>query len=276
MEFRWLGTGGIEISSAGITLLIDPFFTRPSKLQVLFSRLSPKQDRISRHLERWGPILITHAHYDHLMDVPLIQAMTGAEVFCGGNALRLLRALGVEESGLRETRSGDEIRIGPFLVTVLPGDHVRFFGRIPLSGELGSELPPPRRLWDYRSDQFHNYHITTGEESLLLWNGPGVQGAPRADVLLLQPFYDARCYLRLIDAVRPLVVIPIHWDDFTRPLSEPPRILPAVGWGDRSLARCKDLEEFMVGAIPAGGRKLRVLIPKRMRRYDLKALPQRG
>jgi L-ascorbate metabolism protein UlaG (beta-lactamase superfamily) len=236
----------------------------------------PNTDRISRHVRGCDAILVTHAHYDHLMDVPMIQAMTGARVFAGGNASRLLRTFDVPASAIRETAADEQIGIGPFHISVLRGDHVRTLGGIPISGGLGNRLRPPQRVRDYRSDRVHNYHIAAGARRLLLWSGPRLRGAPRSDVLVLQPFYDGSYYQRLIDMVRPNWVIPVHWDDFTRPLSKPLQTLPAVPSLARLLPHRLDMEEFRAKVLAATDREISVLIPERLRRYDLNVLLSAG
>ncbi len=268
MNFRWLGVGGFELTAGGRVLLVDPFFTRPSVPQLLFQRLQPLEGRVSAHIRRCDAVLVTHPHYDHLMDVPAVYRLTECRVYGSPNSLSILRLAGVPEGSLHEIQDGMELRLGPFHVDVHPGDHVRILGRQPFTGELPAGLSPPFHATDYRMDACHNFLITSPGIRVLLWNGPSVQGAPGADVLLVQPFLDLRGYRQLLELVKPRQVIPIHWDDFTRPLSRPPRTimrLPSLRrpWPRRlDMARLKRrMEQF--------GKPAQVLIPEILKSYDL-------
>jgi L-ascorbate metabolism protein UlaG (beta-lactamase superfamily) len=60
-------------------LLIDPYFSRVDLLRVaLGSRIQPNASRINDGLRHLTPqpdaILVTHGHFDHLLDVPVVNA----------------------------------------------------------------------------------------------------------------------------------------------------------------------------------------------------------
>ena len=55
------------------------------------------------------------------------------------------------------------------------------------------------------------------------WSSEKVRLAPLADVLFVKPLQKPAYYEALLGIVQPRVVIPIHWDDFMRHLSQPLR-----------------------------------------------------
>jgi hypothetical protein len=60
------------------------------------------------------------------------------------------------------------------------------------------------------------------------------------------------------------LVIPIHWDDFSRPLDEPVRPMPVRSWLKRvTVVRFQEVVKRI--ALSA-----RVLVPERFRAYDLR------
>jgi hypothetical protein len=268
VKFRWLGVGGFELTVGERVLLVDPFFTRPSLPQVLFQRLAPLEGRVSPYVRRCDAVLVTHPHYDHLLDIPIVQRLTGCGVYGGPNSLSILRLAGVPEGSLHEIRDGMELRLDPFQVDVHPGDHVRILGRLPFAGELPAGLRPPLRAMDYRMDVCHNFLISSGGIRLLLWNGPTMKGAPGADVLLLQPFFGSHRYSQLLDLAKPRWAIPIHWDDFTRPLSRPMRSVMRLPSLRRPWLRRLKIDRFK-RRVEALGKPVHVLIPDILKSYDL-------
>jgi hypothetical protein len=59
--------------------------------------------------------------------------------------------------------------------------------------------------------------------SFLDWSSEQIHSAPPADVLFVKPHQEQAYYEALLGVVQPRVLIPIHWDDFMRPLSQPLR-----------------------------------------------------
>jgi L-ascorbate metabolism protein UlaG (beta-lactamase superfamily) len=268
LRLRWLGAGAVEVVAGGRTLLVDPFFTRPSIPRLLFHRLSSCEKRVAGALQGGDYVLITHSHYDHLMDVPIVHKMTGCAVYGSPNSLGLLRLFGLPEQVLGELHNGAQLALDPFEVDVLPGDHLRILGHIPIAGDLRRGLKPPLRVTDYRLDVCHNFLIVAQELRLLLWNGPWVEGALSADVLLVQPYFDTAMYQRLLNLVDPRYVIPIHWDDFTRPLSRPRRPMLKLPGLRRPWPRRMEIGGFR-RQIQGLARHVEVLIPDILQPYDL-------
>lgn len=224
LTFRWLGAAGLFFQADGRGLLVDPFFTRPPVSSLLtFKRVMPDAALVACHTPPADYLLITHAHYDHLLDAPEVLRMTGARAFGSPNAYALLRLHGLPEEQLVVIKPGDRLALGPFTVEVFPGCHTH----TPLDRWINGPLPrrlsagrerPPLRLADYRMDACFAFRIQAGGQSVLVGSHP----VP-ADAHFLIPYQQAGSLHALLQAVNPRRVIPIHWDDFTRPLSRPLR-----------------------------------------------------
>lgn len=268
ITFRWLGVAGFELSAASQTLLVDPFFTRPPFRKVLMGRVEPDEALVEKNISSGDFILVTHAHYDHLMDVPAAARKTGAAVFGSENTCKLLEICGVPPGNLRIIQPGDRLELGDFQVEVISAQHLRLPARRYRPGSLRPALQPPLRLRDYRMDGSFSFRITVGGRHILLWSGQSVTGAEPADILLTHFLSKPSFYKELLERVQPSLVIPLHWDNFFRPLSRPlkpswrpPRLGFPMWFRCRPEAFARTIARHPVSA--------RVLLPEIFERYDL-------
>lgn len=87
LSIQYLGVGGHLIKYDDVTLLTAPSFTNPHFMRVgPFMPISTDKERVDQYLPDVSDaemILVGHAHYDHLMDVPYImnQYATKADVY---------------------------------------------------------------------------------------------------------------------------------------------------------------------------------------------------
>jgi L-ascorbate metabolism protein UlaG (beta-lactamase superfamily) len=255
LAFRWLGVAGIELRADSQMLALDPFFTRPSLLQLLHP-LQSDASLAAEKLPACDVILVTHSHYDHLLDVPAVLRQTAA-IACGSpNTCQLLNLLGVPADQLKQVQVGDQLSFGAFQVQVIQGRHRaipfdRFF-----NGQLPSGLQPPLRAWDYRMDVCLGFLITVMGTRLLVC---AAQPQP-ADVLFAVAQETSSYYLNLFKGVQPSLFIPIHWDNFTRPLSRPLRRFARPG--KLSLMQINRLARQVLP-------HLNVIVPEIFREYTL-------
>lgn len=218
LTFRWLGVAGVELKAAGQVLAIDPFFTRPSIMNML-GPLSSDPSLAAEKLPECNVVLVTHSHYDHLLDVPEVLHHTGAVAYGSPNTCGLLRVLGVTEAQANEVHVGSTLSQGVFKVEVIRGQHSPIpFGWI-FNSELRPGLQAPLRVWDYRMDTCLGFSITAMGMRLLIC---AAEPQP-AQVLFAVAQESKKYYLRLFKGVQPSIFIPIHWDNFTRPLKKPLR-----------------------------------------------------
>ncbi len=236
LTFRWLGAAGVKLKAGGQVLALDPFFTRPSLVKMLHP-IDPDPSLAAEKLPECNMVLVTHSHYDHLLDVPEVLRHTGAAAYGSPNTCQLLRILGVPESQVNEVRVGDKLSLGAFKVEVINGQHSPIpFGWI-FSGRLRPDLKPGLRVQDYRMDICLGYCITVMGKRVLVC---AAEPQP-AEVLFAVSQESRKYYLRLFKGVQPRTFIPIHWDNFTRPLSKPLRRFTRPGrlplWRLTMLAR---------------------------------------
>ena len=216
LAFRWLGVAGVELRVDGQRLAVDPFFTRPS-LMGLINPVRPNAQLVAEKLPACEFVLVTHSHWDHIMDVPDVLCHTQATAIGSANTCQLLRVLGVPDLQLKETQAGDKLSLGAFEVEVIEGQHSPIpFGKS-FNGNLRQDLQPPLRLQDYRMDCCLGYCIQASGERVLV-----CAAQPHPAGLLFAVAQEPRdYYMRLFQGVQPHTIVPIHWDNFLRPLSKP-------------------------------------------------------
>lgn len=268
---RWLGVAGVELSYGGQVLAIDPFLTRPSLWRLLFAALRSDQGRVRAGLPVCDHVIISHSHYDHCMDLAAILQLANARAYGSPNTCRLMLAQGVAAQRLRQIEAGEQLELGPFAVDVLPAAHTRIFGRkTPFSGITLSSARPPKRFWHYRMDLNFGFLVTVDGMRVLVSPGEDPSQAVPADVLLVAAHRSSDHYRQLLERVRPRLLIPIHWDDFLRPLSAPLRAMP-----DPQARFSLPLVRLDLQALNAALNRLspglQVLLPEPMTRYRLRS-----
>jgi L-ascorbate metabolism protein UlaG (beta-lactamase superfamily) len=110
MNMRWFGTAAISYTQDGQTIIFDPFCGRNKKLGCI----SPQE------LATQGDIFITHGHFDHLADVPLILAENKAVVYCSQPTADTLISQGVPSERVKVVRPGQSLTVRHFSVPRQP------------------------------------------------------------------------------------------------------------------------------------------------------------
>jgi L-ascorbate metabolism protein UlaG (beta-lactamase superfamily) len=223
VTIRYLGVAGWQLATPSSSLLVDPYFTRMPPLRVAFGRAVPDSALIATHTPPADAVLVTHPHYDHLMDVPEAARASGGRVYASAQGCALLDALGVPAETTQPIAPGDRLEIGDFAVEVYPSTHRTILGRIPYLGPLRAGLRPPLRASDYRIDQLFSFRVTAGGVRVLIASGIDDEPQVAADVLMVGADASREQLARILEGARPRVVMPNHWDNMFRSLSRPAR-----------------------------------------------------
>lgn len=253
----------------GTTLLIDPYFTRVPLWRFLIGRLRPVPARVAEHTRTCDFVLVTHAHFDHLLDVPVVARLTGSRVLGSSNTCVILAACGVRPEMIKQIRVGDRLDLGPFEVEIFAAEHQRVpgFG----SGPVAPGLEPPLRAWEYRMDDDFSFLLTVNGRRVLVDSGGISLDMEPVDIAFVQPHLGPDHVASVLKGVQPSVVIINHWDDFFRSLSCPLRpFFTHPGWSSFPLRRL-DLSVFRC-FVKHTAPKTQVLVPEIFQIYTLDTL----
>ena len=273
VRVTYLGTNGYQFEFKGHALLVDPYFSRVDLLSVgLGSRIQPNPSRIDdglRHLaqtDAWSSafrrhgiapesrvnaelqtsskqdaILVTHGHFDHLLDVPAVMAKTQARLIASASSVDLAKRAGASSG--EAVKPGDVRRIGPWKIRVLSATHDRLFGKVPFdrppsqagvsaeaaysaeAAKAGSvKAGPPQRVADWICGEPLAFLIeVNGQRIYIDSGGTPAQLPPNEHVdlaILGMALPDSRARLHAaLERLHPRYILPSHQDDFFRPLS---------------------------------------------------------
>lgn len=255
LTYCWLGAAGLELVAQDYVLLVDPFFTRPGRAAlILGTRVLSDTALAARYAPRADALLITHPHYDHLMDAPGILRRTGAVAYGSPNTCNLLGWHVIPAAQRVCIRAGDRVVIGPFTIEVFPGYH----RPLPLGWGKNDALPVdaayplPLRLIDYRMDACYSFRITLEGCRLLIGSPCEIPGvAEPVSAAFIAPYQPSAEMAQVLRAFPPDLLVPIHWDDFNRPLRRPLRpmlVTPLPGEPAFPPLRRLDLAGFVAQA----------------------------
>ncbi|MBN1815667.1 MAG: MBL fold metallo-hydrolase [Anaerolineae bacterium] len=241
MLINWYGTAGFRVETGGRVFLIDPYLSRNAEACPVLS-FGPEG------VTEGDEIFLSHGHFDHMADVPQIARQTGAAVYCSAEAAGALRRQGVTDAQLVVARDGDGFDLGVYRAQCFHSTHVRFDLPLVVSTFLRSipsiltrpRLLPRPRHWP--QGQALSWRFTLAAENDRVVHHFGSAGCTEDELarltklgapdVLLFPLqgHSQICEIaaRVVEWLRPRVVIPHHHDDFYPPISQAVDIAPFV------------------------------------------------
>ncbi len=240
LEVTFLGVSTLLLRDGTAAVLVDGFFTRPGLLRTALGKIAPDGARIRAglalaHIEKLDAVVAAHSHYDHAMDAADVAMNTGAVVVGSTSTANIARGRGLPEDRIVTVEGTRSLEFGDLTVTLIPSRH---FPHGKAMGEIGAPLVPPVRALDYLEGGSFSILVERGQRSILVQSSAGfIEGAlagRHADVVYLgvgllgskDEAYREAYWRETVATVEARLVVPIHWDDFTRGLDEPLVALP--------------------------------------------------
>lgn len=230
VQLDWLGTSCFRLSCAGYTLIIDPYVSRAPLRSLLRRRPAlPDEQLVRRYIPEASAVLIGHAHFDHIVDAPMVSRLYDAPVYGSRSAARLMQIHGLADHAV-EVDPYRRYEVGPFSFSFTPSVHSKLvLGLyVPADGDISCEHFDELNAGAYRCGQVWGIHIEVEGVSIYHQGSADlIDSAVRArnvDLFLCGiagRAFSKRYMQRVLRALEPRVIIPHHFDDFFRPLSAP-------------------------------------------------------
>jgi L-ascorbate metabolism protein UlaG (beta-lactamase superfamily) len=230
IRVTYLGVNGFQFETNDHALLVDPYFTRVGLLSAGLDRpIRSDPNRVSEGLKHVRPrvdaVLVTHAHFDHLLDAPEIVRRTRARLLSGPTAVQLVESFGVSGNECEIVKPGNMRRIGPWTIRVFAAQHDRLFGKVPFDkceGKISSKSPVKASDWCVGEPL--GFVIEAAGKRIYIDSG-GVPGAPPdprikdVDLAILGvALPDSRDrFVEAVNRLRPRYILPSHQDDMFAP-----------------------------------------------------------
>jgi hypothetical protein len=91
-SLRSLGAACFALDADGQALLPDPFVSRVSFRRMMVGRIRSDPALVARYVKRAHYVLVSHAHFDHMLDAHEVMRLTGESAYGSANVCRLLAA----------------------------------------------------------------------------------------------------------------------------------------------------------------------------------------
>lgn len=280
LTVRFLGTSTLAFDDGQDVVLIDGYLSRPGVVALLTRPLRPDQAAIARHLKqadirRISALYVAHTHFDHALDSASLAKAYGAALHGSDTMAAIAAAEGVTAPVQRLT-SGQPSTVGAFQVTPFrtphsPGDVA--------AGATAADFRIPARARAYPEGGAHSFLIEHGTCRILIVPSAGYPGDAfhglRADIVMLGvgnlsrqgPDAVAAYWRDTVTATGAQLVVPIHWDDFSRSLDEPMKPFPyAIDRFDQTMKQLTAL----------AGDQLALRLPRAFVPMDWSGLPAGG
>ena len=243
VKVTFFGVSTLLFDDGETQILIDGFFSRPSLWRALITKIKSDttliDDMVTAYkMDRVEGLFVTHSHYDHALDVAYITKRTGATLYGSVSTLNVGRGGGVKQEQLSLFQPNENVQLGEFTVQVIPSKHSPGNALKDDGVIIDKPLSQPAKIKAYSEGGSFDFYITHQGRSIYVKPSPNfIEGALdslKADVVFMgiatvakqELAWQDKYYEQTVGRLKPSLVIPLHWDDFTHPLSDELVMLP--------------------------------------------------
>ena len=241
LRVQFLGNTNLLFSDGTTHILTDGFFSRPPASELLGGKVSPNravimEDLKQANITKLDALIPVHSHFDHAMDVGLVAKLTGATLIGSSSTINIGKGYGLPDNQMQIPPLNEPITIGQFTLTFIASRHWQYPDveqrALLLDQDIETPIVTPASIYEYKEGISYTLLIEHGTTKMVVNGSAGYKkdAIPDfdADILFLSiaglesmdETYNQDYQTHVIDAVQPEVLVPIHWDDFTVPLSK--------------------------------------------------------
>lgn len=232
---QFFGVSTILLRDGKKAVMTDGFFSRPSWGELAFHKIGPNDTRIDEVLAAGQvpdllALMVIHSHHDHALDSARVAARKHAALIGSESTAKIARGEGFD--GRIVPIVGREIitDFKPFHITVFKYPHSPGGVEPLLRGEIEKDLKPGAHSLEYREGGNFSFLIEDRDLRILIHASanfiPGMYAGRSADIVFLSigqlgqlnPKMASAYWHEVVERTGAKLVIPIHWDDFTKPL----------------------------------------------------------
>jgi len=240
LTVMFIGVTTLLFDDGETAIMTDGYFTRAPRESL--NSIQPDKDRIARSLQRAGvkslaAVIPLHSHFDHALDSPVVALQTGALLVGSESTANIARGYSFPEKRIRTVSNGETVSFGRFNVTFVISAHLPNNFAM---GEITAPLSVPAKATDFKVGDAYSVFIEHDGRTILVQGSagfvPGGLSGRRADVVYLgigglglrdTPYKDSY-WQELVRSVGARRVVPIHWDNFFKPVDEV--LIPDTGF----------------------------------------------
>ena len=236
----WLGVTTVLIDDGETQILVDGFFSRPGLADGILRRPVSNDAAIINFalhefgMRRLAAIIPAHSHFDHAMDVGAIANRSNASVVGSESTANIARGAGVPDDQIIIAGHGETYEFGQFKVRLFESRHgpIGWRGSVPLDGTVDEPLSLPAPISAMRLGTPWSIFVEHPQGNILVQGSSGfIEGGLadlQTDLVLLCTYglsslgkdYAERYWQEMVTTTGAKAVVPMHFDDFTRPFGE--------------------------------------------------------
>jgi L-ascorbate metabolism protein UlaG (beta-lactamase superfamily) len=237
VKITFFGVSTLLLDDGETQLMIDGFFSRPSILKVLTSKVSTDTATINKVISEYGvnrlkAIFVTHSHYEHALDAAYIAKQTNSVLHGSSSTFNIGLGGGLSAAQISIFDFEKEYKYGDFSVKVIPSKHSPAASYNDDLGKLiTTPIIQPAKAGDYVEGGSFDFLIHYKEHNIYIKPSAnyikdkltnikadvlflGVGGLSNQDSEFMNEYYH-----QTVETLMPKIIIPLHWDNFFQPFS---------------------------------------------------------
>ncbi len=240
LRATFLGCTTVLLDDGETAILTDGFFSRPCEIESVRRPIKPNREVIDQMLARAGikklaAVLVAHSHHDHALDSAYVAEKTDADLIGSKSTRYIANGQGFPCSRFHVPKNGDTFEYKRFKITIIESPHS---SHALFPGDIEKPLHSPAWIGQYHPGINYNFLIDHDGEKIAIIPSAGLISdrlkGQTANVVFLgigtlgmQTDAEISAYWKdTVTTMHAQLVIPTHWDNFFRPLSDPLQPMP--------------------------------------------------